>query len=140
MTRPSLAGIERGDHAWEVKCPTCGAAPGRPCYGNGEMPRHMTHGARAAVRLKALTAAVRDVLALHKPAPVYAHIDDCGHPDDGDHGIEGEQRDEYFCLDTPTGDVLCQGCGLDCDQEWPCPTIRALDAHLDLTDPEGDPT
>ena len=77
MTRPSLAGIERGDHAWEVKCPTCGAAPGRPCYGNGEMPRHMTHGARAAVRLKALTAAVRDVLALHTEDRGFCQ--NCGH-------------------------------------------------------------
>ena len=94
MTRPSLAGIEQRDHAWEVKCPTCGSRPGRPCYGNGAMPRHMTHGARAAVRLKALTAAVRDVLALHA----------------------------------------------DCDRVWPCATRRALATHLDLTDPEGDPT
>ena len=101
MTRPSLAGIERGDHAWEVKCPTCGAAPGRPCYGNGEMPRHMTHGARAALRLKALTAAARDVLAMHT-------------------------EDRGFC----------QNCG----HTHPCPTIHVLAAHLDLTDPEGEPT
>ena len=28
----------------------------------------------------------------------------------------------------------------DCDQAWPCATRRALATHLDLTDPEGDPT
>ena len=27
-----------------------------------------------------------------------------------------------------------------CGQTWPCPTVHALAAHLDLTDPEGDPT
>ena len=108
MTLRSLAGIERGDHAWEVKCPTCGSPPGRPCYGNGAMPRHMTHGARAAVRLKALTAAVRDVLALHAEATCSR-----GAP-------------QAFCI--------------DCDQAWPCATVRALAARLDLTDPEGEPT
>ena len=29
---------------------------------------------------------------------------------------------------------------IDCDQSWPCATRRAIAAHLDLTDPEGDPT
>ena len=29
---------------------------------------------------------------------------------------------------------------IDCGQSWPCPTVRALAARLDLTDPEGDPT
>ena len=113
MTRPSLAGVERGDYAWEVKCPTCGAAPGRPCYGNGEMPRHMTHGARAAVRLKALTAAVRDVLALHTPV-------------------------QYGT--SPL--LVCQRCrtGQGNRVAHPCPTVRALASRLDLTDPEGDPT
>ena len=119
MTRPSLAGVERGDYAWEVKCPTCGAAPGRPCYGNGEMPRHMTHGARAAVRLKALTAAVRDVLARH--APEWP----CGNP--------AHTNPDVGCPE-------CEDSCADCGQSWPCPTVRALAAHLDLTDPEGDPT
>ena len=27
-----------------------------------------------------------------------------------------------------------------CDQVWPCATVRALAAHLDLTDPEGEPS
>ena len=109
MTRPSLAGIEQGDPAWEVKCPTCGSPPGRPCYGNGAMPRHMTHGARAAVRLKALTAAVRDVLALH----FTRHTVVSGNPP-----------------------LPCDACG----HALPCPTVRALATHLDLTDPEGEPT
>ena len=29
---------------------------------------------------------------------------------------------------------------VDCDRAWPCDTVRALAARLDLTDPEGDPT
>ena len=112
MTRPSLAGIERGDHAWEVKCPTCGAAPGRPCYGNGEMPRHMTHGARAAVRLKALTAAVRDVLAECERFRFKGR----GAPDD-----MPAEFDEG--ADAAVAAIR-----------------RALATRLDLTDPEGDPT
>ena len=57
--------------------------------------------------LNALTAAVRDVLALHVEATCSR-----GFP-------------QAFCI--------------DCDQAWPCATRRALAAHLDLTDPEGDP-
>ena len=33
-----------------------------------------------------------------------------------------------------------QGYCDECDHAYPCPTVRALAAHLDLTDPEGDPT
>ena len=69
----------------------------------------MTHGARAAVRLKALTAAVRDVLSLHESLP--------------------DSRSALF------PHPLCA-----CGQAWPCATVRTLAAHLDLTDPEGDPT
>ena len=111
MTRPSLAGIEQGDHAWEVKCPTCGAAPGRPCYGNGEMPRHMTHGARAAVRLKALTAAVRDVLKAAAP-----------------HWENQTRREAKY--GRAGSACVCEVCDI----------MRALAARLDLTDLEGEPT
>ena len=58
--------------------------------------------------LPALTAAVRDVLALHVEATCSR-----GYP-------------QAYCM--------------DCGQAWPCTTVRALAAHLDLTDPEGDPT
>ena len=157
MTRPSLAGIEKRAAGatpgpWEVVGPSnpgpyndlaivplseVGAvAYVQPLWADAAF----IAAARTAV--PALTAAVRDVLALHAPAPVYAYIDDCGHPDDGDHGIE-VMCGEYVCPDTPTGDVLCLGCGLDEDQDptpYPCETVRALTAHLDLTDPEGDPT
>ena len=173
MTRPSLADIEQRTAAategpWEVNGPdedwavihsgpdsvihayTVHDPDCEGCTCGGDEAGHVAISvedaeliAHARMDLVDLTAAVRDVLALHAPAPVYAHIDDCGHPDDGDHGIEGDRRDEYFCPDTPTGDVLCEGCGLDEDQEptsYPCPTIRALATRLDLTDPEGDPT
>ena len=166
MTRPSLAGIEKRVAAategpWEAHEGTVGAMTGpRGCGGcsglvsprhepacfwsevAGAAPADAAFIAAARTAVPALTAAVRDVLALHAPAPVYAYIDDCGHPDDGDHGIE-VMCGEYVCPDTPTGDVLCLGCGLDEDQDptpYPCETVRALTAHLDLTDPEGDPT
>ena len=64
--------------------------------------------AHARTDIPALTAAVRDVLALHWEATCSR-----GYP-------------QAYCV--------------DCDQAWPCPTVRALAAHLDLTDPEGDPT
>ena len=32
-----------------------------------------------------------------------------------------------------------QGYCDECDHAHPCPTVRALAAHLDLTDPKGDP-
>ena len=32
---------------WALKCPRCGALPGMACYGNGEMPRAMTHPGRS---------------------------------------------------------------------------------------------
>ena len=33
-----------------------------------------------------------------------------------------------------------QACCVDCDQAYPCATVRTIAAHIDLTDPEGDPT
>ena len=161
MTRPSLVNIEeraaaatagpwfqgRNGRPHESTCDVYSKRePHEPdshdiaTYVHSEEDAAFITDARTAV--DALTAAVRDVLALHAPAPVYAYIDDCGHPDDGDHGIE-VMCGEYVCPDTPTGDVLCLGCGLDEDQDptpYPCETVRALAAHLDLTDPEGDPT
>ena len=75
MTRPSLAGIEQ--RAERSPMSTWTAVP-------------------------ALTAAVRDVLALHVDATCSR-----GYP-------------QAFCI--------------DCDQAWPCATVRALAAHLDLTE------
>ena len=92
MTRPSLAGIEKRTERSPMS--TWTAVP-------------------------ALTAVVRDVLALHQGDW------SCGNP----------------AHTNP--DVGCPECGeycADCDQTWPCATVRALAAHLDLTDPEGDPT
>lgn len=34
---------------WDVRCAVCGSAAGRPCYGNGDMPRG-SHGRREAAR------------------------------------------------------------------------------------------
>ena len=82
MTRPSLAGIEQ--RAERSPMSTWTAVP-------------------------ALTAAVRDVLALH----FTRHTVVSGNPP-----------------------LPCDACG----RALPCPTIHVLAAHLDLTDPEGDPT
>ena len=116
MTRPSLAGIEQRAAAategpWDYY---------RPHYASGyhEITRDQealacqvsgwdaAFIAAARTAVPALTAAVRDVLALHYAEP-YAQGPD-------------------YCA--------------ECDLQSPCPTVRALAAHLDLTDPEGEPT
>ena len=81
MTRPSLADIEQRTERSPMS--TWTAVP-------------------------ALTAAVRDVLALHESLP--------------------NSRSALF------PHPLCS-----CGKASPCPTVRALAARLDLTDPEGDP-
>ena len=113
MTRPSLAGIEKRAAA-ATAGPWFQGRNGRPyegtcdVYSRREPDEPDSHdiatymyseedaafivAARTAV--DALTAAVRDVLALH----------------------------------------------VECDRVHPCATVRALAAHIDLTDPEGDPT
>ena len=57
----------------------------------------------------ALLAAVDAVLALHQPC-----------------NVGGKQLCEYC---TATGDPFCTPDGTD---EWPCPTVRAITAHLDI--------
>jgi hypothetical protein len=37
--------LDVGDE-WAKGCPSCGSQPGRACYGNGLMPRRMTHPGR----------------------------------------------------------------------------------------------
>lgn len=127
MTRPSLAGIEQRISA-ATTGPWFAVGPSNPGPWNdiaivplGEV------GAVAYVQpdcddaafiahtrtdLPALTAALREVLRLH---------------------TEREHRP----LDgTYLGGTVCD----HCRHPWPCATVRALAAHLDLTDPEGDPT
>ena len=137
MTRPSLAGIEQRT-AEATAGPWFQGRNGRPhestrdvyskrephepdshdiaTYVHSEEDAAFITAARTVV--PALTAAVRDVLALHQGDW------SCGNP----------------AHTNP--DVGCPECGeycVDCDQAWPCSTVRALAAHLDLTDPEGDP-
>ena len=129
MTRPSLAGIEQRaaaategpweatqDKCWGEKYPSLSIQ--RVSEYTDYDPAHagcepldaedVAFIAAARTAVPALTAAVRDVLALHVEATCSR-----GYP-------------QAFCI--------------DCDQAWPCATVRALAAHLDLTDPEGDPT
>ena len=88
MTRPSLAGIEQRAERSPMSTWT---------------------------DITALTAAVRDVLAVHR--------------EDGEVlGYDAEGVLDYL--------PAC----VECDRAWPCATAALLAAHLDLTDPEGDPT
>ena len=123
MTRPSLAGIEQRTAAatagpWNVAGPS-NPGPwddltiiplgevGAVAYVQPQWD-DAAFIADARTDLPALTAAVRDVLALHAEATCSR-----GYP-------------QAYCI--------------ECDQVWPCATVRALAARLDLTDPEGDPT
>ena len=135
MTRPSLAGIEQRAEVFHLHVPVSRCDTwehGSSCPGverckncRRRWPCTFITDAEAAfiaharTDLPALTAAVRDVLALH--------------------------QGDWSCWNpTHTNpDVVCPECWeccADCDQAWPCATVRALATHLDLTAPEGDPT
>ena len=94
------------------------ALPG--CFSCGENDAVYEPGDGALIAAAPdLLAAVRDVLALHRPQPY------------------GREGDPPF---VPR--LVCDHCLAQHDGavEYPCPTVRALATHLDLTDPEGDPT
>ena len=134
MTRPSLAGIEQrtaaaiegpwfedddGGISTEPTVLSMTSEPIVDTEGCGMHEGNRALIAHAHTDLPALTAVVRDVLALHQGDW------SCGNP----------------AHTNP--DVGCPECGeycADCGQTWPCATARALAARLDLTDPEGDPT
>ena len=135
MTRPSLAGIEQRTAAategpWEAYEGTVGAMTGpRDCGGCSSLvsPRHeparfWSEVARAApadaeliaharMDLVDLTAAVRDVLKAAAP-----------------HWENQTRREAKF--NRPGSACVCEVCDI----------VRALATHLDLTDPEGEPT
>ena len=121
MTRPSLAGIEQRAAAategpWDYY---------RPHYASGyhEITRDQealacqvsgwdaAFIAAARTAVPALTAAVRDVLRVAAP-----------------HWENQTRREAKF--NRPGSACVCEVCKI----------VRALAAHLDLTDPEGDPT
>ena len=113
MTRPSLAGIEQRTAAASEGSPEAWLNRDGTIIVCDRLEQPMTRDDVRLIRhartdLDALTAAVRDVLALHAEATCSR-----GYP-------------QAFCI--------------ECDQVWPCATVRALAARLDLTDPEGDPT
>ena len=135
MTRPSLAGIEKRAAAategpWEAHEGTVGAMTGpRGCGGcsglvsprhepacfwsevAGAAPADAAFIAAARTAIPALTAAVRDVLAALTP-----------------HWDAQVRREAKF--GRPGSACVCEVCD----------AVRAIAAHLDLTDPEGDPT
>ena len=99
--------------------------------------------ADARTAVPALTAAVRDVLALHQPYTIWAYDDVNGvwiYDEHGEHVVVA-----IVCREcTPATSMSLLG---DCEWtidhpvvEHPCPTVRALATRLDLTDLEGDPT
>ena len=113
MTRPSLAGIEQRTEA-------------RVSYADERSETehdpedYAALADESAADVPALTAAVRDVLALHRAVEVEPSDTICA----GCSTLRGAGESlRYFPV-----------------TEYPCETVRALTAHLDLTDPEGDPT
>ena len=143
VVRPSLAGIER-DRVRTARTGRC------------------VDAAILASHVPTLTAAARDVLALHKPTGIVT----CGARTDGavphrhsnghtaervmtcsnPEGHEGPHKDAVCCWSFHSFSDGVPGVGLDlrscadCGRTWPCRTYTALAAHLDLTDPEGDPS
>ena len=78
----------------------------------------------------ALVAALRAVLDLHRPVPVYAYAEDCGCGNE-DHFIIEDEWGEDLCFDTPTGDVQCSHCRAEQSYvEHPCETVRAIEEAL----------
>lgn len=142
MTRPSLAGIEKRAAA-ATAGPWFQGRKGRPyestcdVYSKREPDEPDSHDiatcvhseedaefiAHARTDVDALVEAVRDVLARH--APEWP----CGNP--------RHANPDGGCPEC--GDSYVDSCA-DCGQSWPCSTVYALATHLDLTDPEGDPT
>ena len=81
--------------------------------------------------------ALRAVLDLHKPMTMYEHEDACEDTSDEhreERHVEGSASyGEFFCLDLPTGVVLCAECSRDLDfdgRDYPCPTVRTITAAL----------
>lgn len=102
-------------------------------YGEGD--REFYAAARSDV--PALVAALRAVLAEHRPGNVYLLTDECGHDhdDDSDDRVGRDEWDDAFCLDSPTGETFCTGCiGSDeVNLPYPCLTVRAIASALDVT-------
>lgn len=146
MTRPSLAGIEQRAAAategpWAPWLDQDGAKhmQGRLMVGNADAvipdgetwiegvdvnpiaecytPEDRAFIAHARTDLPALTAAVRDVLALHQGDW------SCGNP--------AHTNPDVGC---PDCDEQC----VDCGQSWPCETVRAVTARIDTTPKEND--
>ena len=126
MTRPSLAGIEQraaaatagpweasGSHVgttWTGASDWSGPIDDRELVATAS-PADAALIAHARTDLPALTAAVRDVLKAATP-----------------HWENQTRREAKFSR--PGSACVCEVCDI----------MRALAAHLDLTDPEGDPT
>ena len=97
--------------------------------------------ASARTDVPRLVAALRAVLDLHQPMTMYEH-EDCCENDSDDHREERHAEDvvhggEFFCMDLPTGIVLCAECSRDLDfdgRDYPCPTVRAVEAALGEVD------
>ena len=126
MTRPSLAGIEQraaaategpweasGSHvvtSWTGASDWSGPIDDRELVATAS-PADAALIADARTVVPALTAAVRDVLRVAAP-----------------HWENQTRREAKF--NRPGSACVCEVCKI----------VRALAAHLDLTDPEGDPT
>lgn len=123
-------------YAEHVMCDECGDDfHGRPEVAIGVEDAEFIADARTTV--PALVSALRAVLDMHKPMTMYEH-EDCCENDSDDHREERHAEDvvqggEYFCMDLPTGIVLCHECSRDLDfdgRDYPCPTVRAITAAL----------
>ena len=121
MTRPSLAGIEKRAAAategpWDYYRPHCASGYHEITRGQETLACQVSDWdaafiAHARTAVPALTAAVRDALAALTP-----------------HWDAQVRREAKFGRSGSA--CVCEACN----------AVRAIIAHLDLTDPEGDPT
>ena len=129
MTRPSFAGIEKRAEVFRLHVPVSrcdtwehgSSCPGVerckncrrrwPCTFITDAEAALIAHARTAV--PALTAAIRDVLKVAAP-----------------HWEWATRRETKFGRPASDASCVCEVCKI----------VRTLAAHLDLTDPEGDPT
>lgn len=53
---------------WAVRCRACGSARGKACYGNGDMPKRLSHPERMkGSQLAAIEAALREAAGDDQP-------------------------------------------------------------------------
>lgn len=101
-----------------------------------ELAAWMRSCQKARLRRNEARAAIERVRELHRKGTVYSHEDSCTNSaeehSEEHHRESANSYGEYYCEQMPEYDI-CIDCSehADPDQEWPCPTILALETGDD---------